>query len=174
MSEWFSFNSTQKYLFLPISMKFPLCVRQNKRYDCLWHRYHAGRRGYIPSNGHTNRYWMFSFARLCPKYFTRIIPLPHTSAQSFIVPACNLHHWLNILMLFVCWYWYSENLPHFLAGIVSKVNIHVHGVIILVLSRLEVDQVCLWSFQPSYQQAPVPCPKNHSSQKSQALGSHCC
>ena len=46
-------------------------------------------------------------------------------------------------------------------------NIHVHGV--LVLSQLEVDEICLQLLQ-SHQQVPAPYSKNHYSQEPQAFG----
>lgn len=64
-----------------------------------------------------------------------------------VVPVCNLYHELSILIGFVYWYWYSGNSPQFIAGIVSKVGLHIQDVIVLGLPQLEVGQVYLWSLR---------------------------
>lgn len=85
----------------------------------------------------------------------RIISCPMLLPRLLVEPACNLHYEFRILIWFLCWYWYSENSPPFLARVISKVNIHVHDVIALGLPQLEVGQVFLGSCQP-YQQVSIP------------------
>lgn len=97
-----------------------------------------------------------------------LTPCPIFLPRLLVSPACNLNHELNILIWFVCLSWHSENSPHFLVGIFSKANIHLHGVSVLRLSQIEVDHICFVFLSP-HQQAPVPCSKYHSSQESQAF-----
>lgn len=100
-------------------------------------------------------------------------PCPILLPRLLVEPACNLHYEFNILIWFLCWNWYSENSPPFLARVTSKVNIHVHDVIALGLPQLEVGQVFLGSCQP-YQQVSIPYSKYHSSQNLKPSGSHYC
>ena len=47
-------------------------------------------------------------------------PCPILLPRLLVVPACNWHHELNILIWFVYWSWCSGNSPHFLAGIMNS------------------------------------------------------
>lgn len=91
---------------------------------------------------------MFTFVWFYTKSFIKSIFLPPYFSQTLaVLLAIDTKNSVSLFGLSINLD--TQGIHHILAGIISSVNIHVHGV--SSTSQLEVDEICLWLLQ-SHQQ----------------------
>lgn len=118
MSEWFFCNGTKKCLPLPREVPF-MSPSEQKVWFFSSITTMLREEGTFLNNDNTARIEHSLLPGSVLSILQGLSPRPILLPRLSVVPACNWHHELNILIWFVYGSWYSGNSPHFLASIMN-------------------------------------------------------